>query len=151
MLPSFRFCFYVVVWLVVAAPAMAGPVTLAWDRNPEAFVAGYLVQLGVDPDRLDWEIDVGSQTWLTLPELPAPMRVYFRVIAYTASGLRSLPSDRGKQASQHSPGSAVPNRMSRSRYWGKVRVPSSMTLHRLLRAASFTIVSRLRRMARTRS
>lgn len=93
MLPSFRFCCFVVVGLVVAAPAMAGPVTLAWDRNPEAFVAGYLVQLGVDPDRLDWEIDVGSQTWLTLPELPAPMRVYFRVIAYTASGLRSLPSE----------------------------------------------------------
>ncbi|MCL4848217.1 MAG: fibronectin type III domain-containing protein [Acidobacteria bacterium] len=80
--------------LVVVAPisSSAQSVTIAWDRNPESFVAGYVVQLGVDPSRLDWEINVGSRTSLTLPALPAPTRVYFRVIAYTYAGVRSLPS-----------------------------------------------------------
>jgi hypothetical protein len=80
------------ILVLVAVPASAASISIAWDPNVESQVTGYIVLLGTSPGRADQEINVGAQTTWTFGAAAAGTRYYFRVIAYTAQGLRSQPS-----------------------------------------------------------
>ena len=73
-----------------AIPCAAGPVTVAWDANPEPNVAGYVLAYGTTSGSYPFVVDVGTATAreLTLPG----GRWYFVVQAYDSDGLRSVRS-----------------------------------------------------------
>jgi hypothetical protein len=68
--------------------AFAASVTLAWNQNPEADLAGYKIQYGVTPGSHPTTIDVGTQTNYVVGGL-GPGTYYFVVMAYNTSGLES--------------------------------------------------------------
>jgi hypothetical protein len=78
--------------LLIATQASAATLTVAWDKNKEAEVAGYIVLLGTASGRTEQQIDVGAATSFTFGTPVVGTIYYFRVLAYTASGLRSAPS-----------------------------------------------------------
>jgi hypothetical protein len=82
---------FVLCVLFCAATAQAASVTLAWDRNAEPDVTGYMVAWGIAPGREDGIVNVGNITQYTLGNLPGGL-VYFRVYAYNGAGMRSAPS-----------------------------------------------------------
>ena len=92
--------FYRVGWWCVigaflflgAARAEAQSVTLAWDPNSEPDLAGYLIGYGTAPGQDHQLIDVGGSTSWTLYGFSPGTTYYFRVYAYSTSGLRSTPS-----------------------------------------------------------
>ncbi len=79
--------------LLFATKASAASISLAWDANTEPEVIGYVVLVGSAPGRTDQTIDVGAQTAWTFGTAIAGRTYYFRVQAYTAAGVRSLPSN----------------------------------------------------------
>lgn len=75
--------------LLTAGEAAAQSITIAWDPNVEPDVTGYMVHYGTAPDRYDGIVDVGPQTTWTLAQTAPGNTYYFRVLAYTLTGLRS--------------------------------------------------------------
>jgi len=92
--------FYRVGWWCVigaflflgAAKAEAQSVTLAWDPNSEPDLGGYLIGYGTAPGQDHQLIDVGGSTSWTLYGFSEGITYYFRVYAYSSSGMRSNPS-----------------------------------------------------------
>jgi hypothetical protein len=79
--------------LLVARTAVAASVSLAWDANTEADLAGYRVVYGTLPGTYTEEIDVGKRTTFTVSDLTAGRIYYFAVKAYNTAGLVSAPSN----------------------------------------------------------
>src|SRR5688500_455290 len=72
-----------------AARAEAATVTLAWDPNSEADLAGYTVLFGTRSGGYDRVIEVGRTTTWTFREAEVGKTYYFVVQAVNTSGARS--------------------------------------------------------------
>jgi hypothetical protein len=68
-------------------------VTLAWDPNPEANLAGYKVYYGSASGNYSFMVDVGNWTSLTISGLEAGKTYYFAATAYGPAGEESGMSD----------------------------------------------------------
>jgi VCBS repeat protein len=79
------------LFLFAAAPVEASFATLAWDRNSESTVTGYVILYGTRPGVYTSQVDVGNRTQYTLLSIQ-PGTYYFAVKAYTAGGVTSPPS-----------------------------------------------------------
>jgi hypothetical protein len=77
------------VFMAAASPAAAASVTLAWDANTEADLAGYIVHYGTSRGVYDRTMDVGKTTTWTFPDADSSKTYYFVVQAYNTSGDRS--------------------------------------------------------------
>jgi hypothetical protein len=66
--------------------AHGASVTLAWDPNPESYVAGYKVYYGTASGSYSLTVDVGSWTSLTISGLEAGKTYYFAATAYDTAG-----------------------------------------------------------------
>ena len=73
----------------VAARLEAGSVTVAWDPNPEANIAGYTVYWGTQSGVYTSSRAVTGATSLTVTNLTDGRTYYFVVQAYNTAGLRS--------------------------------------------------------------
>ena len=82
-------CVLAFAMLVGASPAAAASLSIAWDPNGEAGVAGYLVHYGTEPGVYTGVIDVGSRTSFSIPNLIEGQRYYVAVKAYSATGVAS--------------------------------------------------------------
>ncbi|MEO7272335.1 MAG: fibronectin type III domain-containing protein [Vicinamibacterales bacterium] len=82
----------VLLVLAVSTAARAESVTVAWDPNQEADLAGYLVAWGRASGATEATVDVGTATSWTLSTATPGNTYYFRVYAYNSSGEQSLPS-----------------------------------------------------------
>ena len=69
-------------------PALAGDVTLAWDPNQEADLAGYKIFCGTASGTYGAPIIIGKQTTYTITGL-SPGTYYFAIKAYNDSGAES--------------------------------------------------------------
>ena len=83
----------VLMLLLFGTTVSAASIALAWDPNVEPEVSGYTVQVGSVAGGTDQTFDVGSQTSWTFTSATAGKTYYFRVQAYTAAGVKSLPSN----------------------------------------------------------
>jgi hypothetical protein len=81
------------VTVLFATTASAAPISLAWDPNKEPEVTGYIVVVGTAPGGTEQTIDVGARTAWTFTTGAAGRTYYFRVQAYTATGMKSLSSN----------------------------------------------------------
>ncbi len=77
--------------LLVPATASAGRVTLAWDPSPDP-VAGYTVDYGTAPNSYTLSVTT-TQTTATITGLSNGVRYYFRVRAFSSSGVYSAGSN----------------------------------------------------------
>jgi len=83
-----------IVGLIIFASADAGEsVTLAWDPNVDANIAGYRLHYGTAPDVYSSVLDVGNDTTGTIHDLIPGVAYYIVVTAYNADGLESPPSN----------------------------------------------------------
>jgi hypothetical protein len=73
--------------------AHGASLTLAWDPNPDANLAGYKVYYGTVSGSYSIVVDVGNWTSLTISSLEAGKTYYFAATAYAASGEESGKSD----------------------------------------------------------
>ncbi len=64
-------------------------VTLTWDPNTEADLAGYKIYYGSESRNYTSHTDVGNQTTYTVSNLPAGNRYYFAAKAYNTAGQES--------------------------------------------------------------
>ncbi len=78
--------------LVGTVTAQAATVTLEWDANEEADVAGYQVVYGTRSGDYSATVDVGTRTSFAVGNLEAGRSYYFAVRAYDISGAVSSPS-----------------------------------------------------------
>jgi hypothetical protein len=74
--------------LVFAASAEAATITIAWDRNTESNLAGYIVSYGTAAGQYTQTADVGLSTTWSL-NVTDTKTYYFRVQAYNTEGVRS--------------------------------------------------------------
>jgi hypothetical protein len=79
----------VFVWLAGGGSAAAASVTLAWDRNSEPDVTGYVLLYGTSSGQYPSSVDVGNRTDWTLASLADGRTYYFIVRAYNSAGLVS--------------------------------------------------------------
>jgi hypothetical protein len=91
--PSIAAGFLAMLMILTAIPAFpnsafAGDVTLAWDANTDANLAGYKVYFGIASRQYGTPIDAGLQTSYTVTGLAAGT-YYFAVTAYSTSGQES--------------------------------------------------------------
>ena len=75
-----------------AASAEAGSISLAWDPNTEADLAGYIVSYGTSPGRVDGTADVGNRTAWTFTTGTPGQTYYFRLRAYSTTRSMSAQS-----------------------------------------------------------
>lgn len=75
-----------------SSPVWAGQVTVLWDPNTEADLAGYYVDYGLAPGATSTRVNVGTATSVVLT-LQDGRRYYIRVRAYNKAGLVSAPSN----------------------------------------------------------
>ncbi len=68
--------------LGLSVPISAAAVTMAWDPNPEADMAGYKVYIGTSPGAYTQSIDVGHVTAFAVPGLLPGETYYFALTAY---------------------------------------------------------------------
>jgi hypothetical protein len=68
-------------------------VTLAWDPNPDANLAGYKVYYGCASGSYSFMVDAGNRTSLTISGLEEGKTYYFTATAYGAAGEESGMSD----------------------------------------------------------
>jgi hypothetical protein len=80
-----------ILMLVGLRVEAATSVTVAWDRNPESNVTGYVLLYGTQPGVYTERVNVGSRTECTLLAIPQGT-YYFSVQAYTADGSLSAPA-----------------------------------------------------------
>jgi hypothetical protein len=99
------FCLGFAALLTFSSAVMAQTPTVMWNANPEADLAGYVVQYGTQAGNPSTSVDVGNVTSRQVTGLTAGATYYFRVIAYNASGLQSGPST---EASYAVPGTPPP-------------------------------------------
>jgi hypothetical protein len=69
--------------------AQGTSVTLAWDPNPEADLAGYKVYYGTASGSYSSMVDVGNWTSLTISGLESGKTYYFAATAYGSAGEES--------------------------------------------------------------
>ena len=69
--------------------AHAGQVTVAWDPNPEAEVAGYKVYYGTHSGSYTASLDAGNTTSVVVSGLQEGATYYFAAVAYDASNNES--------------------------------------------------------------
>jgi hypothetical protein len=82
----------ILAWLV-AIPASAGQVNLAWNASPAPTVVGYYVHYGVASHAYTSRIDAGNRTTYTVPNLTSGRTYFFAVTAYDAARNESPPSN----------------------------------------------------------
>ena len=75
--------------LLMAGTASAGPVTIAWDANKEADLAGYVVHYGTSSRVYTHKLDVGKVTTATIVTLVDGQTYFFAVQAYSTKGMLS--------------------------------------------------------------
>ena len=73
--------------------AWTAQVTLAWDPNREADLAGYRLYRGRSSGVFDRTVDVGNVTTFTDGDLQTEVAYYYVVTAYNTAGLESDPSN----------------------------------------------------------
>jgi FG-GAP-like repeat/Fibronectin type III domain len=83
---SWSFC---LAWLTLCGVANAATLTLAWNRNPEPDIAGYVVQWGTQPGVYTSSSNVGNVTTQQVTGLADATVYYFVVKAYNTAGLMS--------------------------------------------------------------
>ncbi len=85
---------FFVLFLVAlfAGPACPAAVTLEWDPNAEADLAGYKIHYGTTSGQYDRNIDVGNVTQYTITGLSDGV-YYFAATAYNTSGIESAYSN----------------------------------------------------------
>lgn len=88
--------FLLLIVLFGLAPVFFNPgeskaeqVTLAWDPNTEADLAGYRIHLGTASEAYNTVIDVGNQTNFTVTNLNRGTTYFFSVTAYNTQGYES--------------------------------------------------------------
>jgi hypothetical protein len=69
------------------ADAQTRSLTIAWDRSPEPFVAGYFVYVGPRPGVYDEQYDVGNQESFVYDRVVSGHPYYFAVAAYAANAV----------------------------------------------------------------
>ena len=75
---------------MTAHSAAAAGLTLAWDSNKEADIAGYVVKYGEQPHTYHATLDVGLATTVKVNGLVSGRPYYFTVLAYAADGSASV-------------------------------------------------------------
>jgi hypothetical protein len=88
ILQTSRVFLLAVAGILSASAALARPVTVAWDPNPESDIAGYVVRYGTQPRNYTASVDVGKKTTCSLTLLN-DRTYYLAVEAYNTGGLRS--------------------------------------------------------------
>lgn len=83
----------VAVMVLSATGANAGQVSLAWDANTEADLAGYKLYIGNSTGIYQSNIDVGKVTTYTVTGLQEGLLYFFAVTAYNTSANGSGYSD----------------------------------------------------------
>ena len=78
---------------LIAFPALAAQVSLAWDPSPAPTVTGYYLYYGVASQTYTSQIDVGNQTTYTVSNLTAGQTYFFSVTAYDAARNESAHSN----------------------------------------------------------
>lgn len=78
-----------VLFCSLPAVAQAAQVTLAWDPNQEADVAGYRVYYGTCSSTYPFMVDAGNQASCTITSLESGQTYYFAVTAYDSQGNES--------------------------------------------------------------
>lgn len=89
-LPGLRIA--ILVMLILTLPARqagAAAVTLAWDANTEATVAGYRVGYGTTSGNYSSTVDVGNWTSVNISGLETGRTYYFACKAYDSTGRES--------------------------------------------------------------
>jgi hypothetical protein len=71
------------------APAFGADVTLAWNPNTEADLAGYRIYYGTAGGDYDYALDLGNQTEYTITGLEEGVLYYFAATAYDLGGNES--------------------------------------------------------------
>lgn len=79
-----------ILLLSFAALAWAKPITLTWDKNPEANITGYRVNYGTDPSKLEKSTTVPADK--TEVEIDLPLGEYWFNIVAIAVSAESVPS-----------------------------------------------------------
>ncbi|MCL4849237.1 MAG: IPT/TIG domain-containing protein [Acidobacteria bacterium] len=74
---------------LMAIPAAANTVTLAWDANTEPDLQGYRIHYGTGAGIYSNTLDVGNVTTAQVTNLQPGQRYYFAVVAYNTAGLTS--------------------------------------------------------------
>jgi hypothetical protein len=72
---------------VTVSAAEAGTVTLAWDRNPETNIGGYVLYYGFGPDQYTASINVGNVVQYVFNEPEADRTYFFALQAVNTAGL----------------------------------------------------------------
>ncbi len=67
-------------------------VSIAWDASSDPNTAGYVVYVGSDPANFTSQLNVGTNTTITLSGLQAGSTNYFAVSAYNKANVMSAPS-----------------------------------------------------------
>ncbi len=86
---AFRACGLYALFLLVAAPALAGSVNLAWDPPTGPAPAGYMVYYGPSAGTYPSKIDVGNATTYTVTGLVEGTTYHFAATDYDASRAES--------------------------------------------------------------
>lgn len=68
-------------------------VTLTWDPNTEADLAGYKIYYGTSSGNYSANVDAGNQTYHTLSNLVSGQQYYISITAYDTSGNESTNSN----------------------------------------------------------
>jgi len=104
------FLFAALACFVSLSPVAAhcADVTLAWDANSEADLAGYILYYGTSSGNYPTNMDVGNRTQHTIPGLQEGVTYYFAVTAYNLDDFESdysteLAYTVGASASSNSP------------------------------------------------
>src|SRR5688572_32294624 len=67
-----------------SAAAQTQSLTLAWDANPETFVAGFIVYVGPASGTYDEQFDVGNRQSFVYDRVISGRAYFFAVAAYSA-------------------------------------------------------------------
>ena len=81
-----------IVVMLGAAETQAATVTLAWDRNQDPDIAGYVISYGTSSGSYTASVDVGNVTLSTI-SLTSGFRYFLAVQAYNTAGLWSAMSN----------------------------------------------------------
>jgi FG-GAP-like repeat/Fibronectin type III domain len=112
--------------------AQTASVTLVWNRNPEANIAGYLVSWGAASQQYAATIDVGNQVSYVFSEPDPTRKYYFAVRAYNIDGLVSPYSAEASST----PGGHAPIRVPSGDYDGDGK--ADLTVYRPATGTWFT-------------
>jgi hypothetical protein len=74
---------------VYSAPEKAGGITLTWDPNSEADIAGYRLHYGTVSGVYTSQLDLGNKTTATIPVLIVGKTYFFALTAYDTAGEES--------------------------------------------------------------